>query len=127
MIVHFKHLDDVEFALNNRTKAMKLTDTPASNAAIQPTFDIVEQKMFSKLLDSVQEKVLKDVSITKRGFINVQYGNSYRVIHDLNEAHFLLDNEPNDDFFNKLKSKSHFINSAIQFAETPERFKPKPK
>jgi len=127
LTIHFKHLDDVDFALKNRTKAMKLTKISTSNAAIQPTLDVVEQKVFSRLLDRVQEDIIKEISITKRGFINIQHNDYYRVIHDLNEAHFLIENPPTDEFFINLKTKSHFINSAIQMTETPPRFQRKQK
>jgi len=128
IVITFKFIDDADQALKNRSTALKLhPNNSTENCALQPRLEATEQKIFTKLLQRVKDDKLTQVSISKRGFINVKLGEQYRIITDINEGHFFIENDPTPDHFTKLTAKTHFVNSAYQLMDVPLEFRPKNK
>jgi len=121
-IATMKFASDVADMLKVRNK-FKATADSTKNNSIQRPLDKESQKVYAHLIDLVKSNKLKEVSISKAGFMCISVGDTFRLILDPNEAWYIKRNGGiSEEDLKNLKNGIKFVTSARKLVNVPARY-----
>jgi len=121
-VTTLKYPSDATDMLKVRNK-FKIHADSTRNNSIQRTLDKEAQKVYSHLIDLVKDNKLKEVSISKTGFICISVGNTFRMVLDVNEAWYIKRNGGiSEDDLKNLKNGIKFVTSRKKLVNVPARY-----
>ena len=121
-------------AIDNRIKLKIDKLNPKNNPSLSRTLVGVHQKCHNLLSELKRDKKIKDVFISKAGYVNFTVVESerdeteiQRTVLDCNEVLYIYKNgqEADPDVIRALIRNEYFITSKLDIVEVPARFRPR--